>query len=288
MTMPTSTTAIRPLARRRVTHFLKYATVLTWVAISLGPVVWIVLQSVRLPPDVFAIPPKWFFKPTLTNYETLFSQTGSTFAEYLLNSLIVTVGTVFLTLLVSLPAAYSLTFLRAKRGGLWLVLLLLAAMLPPAVLLVPLYRLWQDLNLLNSLLALVLTYAAIAVPFTIWLLRGFMVQIPRELYDAARVDGAGHLYVLARVIVPLVRSGIAAGSIFVVIFAWNELLFAVIFTTTHRTAPAGIVATLISDRGILWGRLYAASTLVVLPIVIFTIAVQRHFVRGFTFGAVKG
>jgi ABC-type glycerol-3-phosphate transport system permease component len=278
----------RPSRAKRVKSFFTYATVIAWVAACLAPVVWVVLQSIKLPPEVFAIPPKWLFKPTLENYHDLFYETGAAFAQYLVNSLVVTIGTVALSLLVSLPAAYSLTFLPVRRRGFWMVLLLLAAMLPPVVLLVPLYLLWQDLNLLDNLLALILTYAALSVPFTIWLIRGFMVQIPREVFEAARVDGASHLYLLIRVILPLTRSGIAAASVFVVIWAWNELLYAVMLTTNHRTAPAGIVATLITDRGMEWGRLYAAATMVVLPIVVFTIAVQRHFVRGFTFGAVKG
>jgi multiple sugar transport system permease protein len=277
----------RPPAGKRAKSALTYAAVLTWVVISLAPVAWIVLQSVKPAAEVFAIPPTWDFTPTLANYRALFSETGD-FARYLFNSLAVTVGTVAISMVLSLPAAYSLTFLPVRRRQLWMVLLLLAAMLPPVVILVPIYLFWQGFNLLDNQFALTLTYAALSVPFTIWLVRGFMVQIPREIFEAARVDGAGHLYLLIRVILPLCRSGMAAASVFIVIWAWNELLFAVILTTSNRTAPAGIVAVLITDRLMSWGRLYAAATLVVLPIVVFTAVVQRHFVRGFTFGAVKG
>jgi multiple sugar transport system permease protein len=126
------------------------------------------------------------------------------------------------------------------------------------------------------------------VPFTVWLLRGFMMQVPRELVDAARLDGAGDLRLLASVIVPVVRAGVAAASVFLVIFAWNELLFASLLTTKNRTATAGIVATLITDKATDWGTLYAAATFVVIPIIAFTFAVSGHFVRGFTMGAVKG
>ncbi|MDQ1697348.1 MAG: multiple sugar transport system permease protein [Frankiaceae bacterium] len=279
---------LNPRTRRRIGSILNYSGIIVWLLISLAPVAWIVIQSLKLPRDVFAIPPKWLFKPSLDAYRQLFADTGANFAHYLLNTIIVTVTSVAIAVLVSVPAAYSLTFLRVKRRALWLVAILLAAMLPPIVLLVPLYVFWKGLNLVDNPTSLAFTYAAIGVPFTIWMLRGFMLQIPRDLYEAARMDGAGHLVLLTRIVVPLIRSGVAAAAIFLVIAAWNELLFASMFTTENRTAPAGIVATLITDRTIAWGRLYAAATLVVVPIIIFTIGVQRHFVRGFTFGAVKG
>jgi ABC-type glycerol-3-phosphate transport system permease component len=196
--------------------------------------------------------------------------------------------TTLLAMVASVPAAYALAFMPVRRSRMWLSLILLASMLPPIVLVVPLFGLWHNLGLLDNPLALIITYTALNIPFTIWLLHGFMEQTPRELYETARVDGAGHLRILWSVIGPVVRAGIAAAAIFIVITSWNELLFAVMLTTTNRTAPAGIVATLISDRGINWGRLYAAATTVVVPIIVFTVVVQRHVVRGFSFGAVKG
>ena len=234
-------------------------------------------------------PPAWLFTPSLQNYRDLFStSSGTQFGHYLMVSLTVTISTVLLTIIVSVPASYALTFMRVRRPNFWLILILLASMLPPVVLLVPLFQLWNDLHLLDNPIALILTYTAMNIPFTVWLVRGFMAQVPRELRESALVDGAGDGRILLRVMLPVVRSGIAAAAIFTVISAWNELLFAVLLTTDNRTAPAGIVATLISDRGINWGKLYAAATMVAIPIILFTIAVQRHVVRGFTFGAVKG
>ena len=264
-----------------------YTGLSVWVVLSLFPVVWAILQSIKLPPDIFAIPPKWFFHATLDNFRALFSQTGSAFLRYLLISLTVTVGTVAVTMSASLPAAFTLTFLPVRRK-IWPVVLLLAAMLPPVVLLVPLFLFWQNLGMIDNQVALILTYSAVNVPFTVWLLRGFMLQVPVALCDAGRLDGAGDVRLLINVIVPVVRAGIASAAVFLVIFAWNELLFASILTTSNRTAPAGIVATLITDRAMDWGTLYAAGTLVVIPIIVFTFAVRKHFVRGFTFGAVKG
>ena len=266
-----------------------YVVVIVWVAVSLAPVVWMLSSSIKPPADVFAIPPKWLFNVSFENYANLFStQNGSLFGRYISMSLVVTLGTTVLAMLVSVPASYALTFLPVKRRSMWMSLILLASMLPPIVIVVPLFNFWQRLNQLDSPVALIFTYAAMNTPFTIWLVRGFMAQIPRELYDSARIDGASHTTTLLRVMVPLVRAGMAAAAIFIVINSWNELLFALFLTNTNRTAPAGIVATLISDRGINWGLLYAASTTVALPIIVFTIAVQRHVVRGFTFGAVKG
>lgn len=289
---PRNTTAtparrMRTRTRNRIELTLIYMTLLLWVAVSLAPVVWAILQSIKLPPDIFAIPPKWIFHATLVNFRTLFSQTGSAFIRYLLISLAVTVGTVVITLVASLPAAYTLTFLPVRRR-IWPVILLLAAMLPPIVLVVPLFLFWQNLGMIDNPMALILTYSAVNVPFSVWLIRGFMLQVPMALVDAGRLDGAGDIRLLVSVVVPVVRAGIASAAVFLVIFAWNELLFATILTTSNRTAPAGIVATLITDRAMDWGVLYAAGTLVIVPIMLFTFAVRKHFVRGFTFGAVKG
>lgn len=275
--------------RSRRGQTLVYAIVILWVLLSLAPVVWMLLQSIKPAAQVFAIPPAWLFTPSLQNYRDLFStNSGTQFGHYLMVSLIVTVSTVLLTVIVSVPASYALTFMRVRRPNFWLILILLASMLPPVVLLVPLFQLWNNLHLLDNPIALILTYTALNIPFTVWLVRGFMAQVPKELRESALVDGAGDGRILVRVMLPVVRSGIAAAAIFTVISAWNELLFAVLLTTDNRTAPAGIVATLISDRGINWGKLYAAATMVAIPIILFTIAVQRHVVRGFTFGAVKG
>jgi len=267
--------------------YFTYAGLITYVVVSLLPVVWAVLQSFKIPTDIFAVPPKWIFRPTMENFQALFSRTGSSFFTYLMISVVVTTGTVLVTLLASLPAAFALTFLPVRRKF-WPIVLLLAAMLPPIVLLVPLLLFWQNLGMIDNPIALVLTYSAVSVPFTVWLLRGFMLQVPHELVDASRLDGAGDVRLLVSVIMPVIRAGIAAASVFLVIFAWNELLFASMLTTRNRTATAGIVATLITDRAMDWGTLYGAATLVVVPIILMTFAVSGHFVRGFTMGAVKG
>src|SRR5664280_6833 len=267
--------------------YFTYAGLFAWIAVSLSPVIWAVLQSFKVPTDIFAIPPKWFFRPTMQNFDSLFSQTGSSFFRYIVISVVVTAGTVLVTLVASLPAAFALTFLPIRRKF-WPVVLLVAAMLPPIVLLVPLLLFWQNLGMIDNPLALVLTYSAVSVPFSVWLLRGFMLQVPRELVDASRLDGAGDVRLLVSVIMPVIRAGIAAASVFLVIFAWNELLFARMLTTRNRTATAGIVSTLITDRAMDWGTLYAAATLVMLPVIMLTFAVSGHFVRGFTMGAVKG
>ena len=278
---------LKSKTRKRVEIVLIYIALSVWVALSLFPVAWAILQSIKLPPDIFAVPPKWIFDATLDNFRTLFSQTGSAFFQYLMISLVVTVGTVVVTLVASLPAAYTLTFLPVRRK-IWPVILLLAAMLPPIVLLVPLFLFWQNLGMIDNPVALILTYSAVSVPFSVWLLRGFMLQVPVALCDAGRLDGAGDIRLLVSVIIPVIRAGIASAAVFLVIFGWNELLFASILTTSNRTAPAGIVATLITDRAMDWGTVYAAGTLVVVPIILFTFTVRKHFVRGFTFGAVKG
>jgi ABC-type glycerol-3-phosphate transport system permease component len=272
---------------KRVGDVAAYLVVIVWIGICLAPVAWMILQSLKPARETFAIPPTWFTDLGVQSYIDLFIDNPE-FLQFGITSLVVTTGATLLSVLIGIPAAYALTFLPIRRRGLWLALVLLAAMLPPVALLEPLFELWRRLRLLNTDVALIATYASFSAPFAIWMLRGFMLDVPGELVEAARIDGAGHLQTLLHVIAPLVRPGIAATSIFIVIFAWNELLYSIILTTTHRTATGGVVATLFTDRVIGWGKVYAAGTLVVLPIIVFTVAVQRHFVRGLTLGAVKG
>jgi len=276
----------RAVGASRLGGYAASSVVVAWILICLAPLGWMVLQSFKRSRDTFAIPPTWFTDLGLQSYHDLFAEYPQ-FTRFLVTSLLVAGGTVVVSLVVGLPASYVLTFLKVKRRGMWLATVLLMALLPPVALLVPLFEIWTNLNLLNSEIALILTYSAFNIPFVIWMLRGFMQDVPPDIYEAALVDGASHVQILLRIVAPLVRAGCATVGIFVAIFAWNELLYSIILTTTRRTATGGLVATLFTDRVYGWGKVYAGGTLVVIPIVLFATAVQKQFVRGLTFGAVK-
>ena len=275
-----------------------------WAVITLFPIVWVFTSSVKTPEQIFEMPPKWIFKPTLHNFEGVLGLTipselenvatdesggvKSKFPRYLLNSVIVAVGTTVLSLLIGAPAAYTLA--RHKFRGAQAVLtgLILTRLVPPITIVIPVYVLLRNLHLLDTYQGLILVYLAFNLPFTIWILRGFFLDIPVELEEASRVDGSTRYGAFVRIALPLVAPGLATTAIFSIIFSWNEFLFASILTTENARTVTPSIANFITDKAILWGRLYAASAIVLLPVIIFAMLVQKHFGRGVTSGAIKG
>jgi multiple sugar transport system permease protein len=166
--------------------------------------------------------------------------------------------------------------------------ILLVRMVPAVVLVIPIYTLWRGLGLLDTHLGLILAYLSFNLPFVIWMMRGFFVDIPVEIEEAALIDGCSRLSALVRVILPLAAPGIAATSIFALLLAWNEFLFAVLLTADKAKTLTPAILNYVTDRAILWGNLYAAASIVLLPVLVFSLLVQRHLARGLTGGAVKG
>lgn len=274
-----------------------------WVAFSVLPVVWIYLSSFKLPEEAFQIPPKLFFKPTLYNYKVLFGLAvpqelegvaGSAavaaqyqFVKYFLNSILVcSISTIF-SLSIGTLAAYSFTRFRFKGSRAILLGILIARMIPPITLVIPYYILMRKLGLLDTQMSLIFTYLSFTVPFTVWMMRGFFMSIPKELDEAAIIDGCSRISAFFRIILPLVAPGLAATSIFALITSWNEFLYSSILVTDSAKTLTPAIASFVTDKAILWGKLYAASGVVLLPVLVFSIVVQKHLVRGLTFGAVK-
>ncbi|HKQ99644.1 MAG TPA: carbohydrate ABC transporter permease [Pyrinomonadaceae bacterium] len=274
-------------ARGRV---MKYVLVVLAVLWALLPVYWMMTISLKHEVDQFAVPPKWFvFKPTLAHYADAFLERS--FGQYLLTSAIVAVVSTLCALILGTLAAYGLARFRlpAKlntRLALWI---LSTRMFPPIVTAVPLFLLMSDLNLLDTLASLVIVYTAFNLPFVVWMMRGFFNEIPREMEEAARVDGDSRLGALRRVVLPLVSPGLAATAVFCLIISWNEFLFALTLTQTDRsmTLPVGIAGR-VTQYEIEWGVMSAAGVVAMIPILIFALAVQRYLVRGLSMGAVKG
>ncbi|TMG30030.1 MAG: carbohydrate ABC transporter permease [Chloroflexi bacterium] len=248
------------------------------------PVLWMALEGLKTEVQAASIPPTIFFTPTLTALQEVLSRD---FPPYLINSASATIGSTLLVLLLGLPAAYALSIRPVKRTRDVLFFLISTRFLPFAASLVPLYILARDLHLLDNILVLVIIYTTINLPLGIWLLRSFMLELPHELIEAARVDGASMRHELINIVLPLIMPGIAATSLICLIFSWNEFFYAVNFTTTIAATSPIFLVGFISGRGLFYAKLAAAATLASLPVLLAGWIAQKQLIRGLTMGAVK-
>jgi multiple sugar transport system permease protein len=264
------------------------AAALGAIAFALIPLVWMVLTSVKtnreITQDTTLIPNAL----TIGNYVSLFS--GREFAAYLTNSIIVTTLSVVIALALGTMAAYVLARFRLP-GGLDRYVgftLLMVRLLPPVVIIIPIFLIAQQLGLLNTQLSLIVVYATFNVTIVVWMMESFFREIPVDLEEAAMVDGDTRFTAFRRIVLPLAAPGLVATGIFTAITTYNEFLFALVLTSTPaaETMPVG-AATLIGRINVDWGAMSAAGVIGALPIVIFSIIVQKHLVRGLTMGAVK-
>jgi multiple sugar transport system permease protein len=270
--------------------FAKYAAAGGALVLALAPIYWLVTISLKREIDQFASPPLWFaFTPTLQHYAAIFGH--DVFGRYFLNSVIVSCCSTLIALMLGLPAAYGLA--RFPWPGDWSrsisFWILSNRMLPPIVTIIPLFLMLRELRLLNTLAGLILLDVALNLPFVVWMMRGFIEELPREMEEAAMLDGESRMGVLLRIVLPLVRPGLAATAVFCLIVAWNEFLFALILSQTESamTLPVGI-ASHVTQYEIQWGAMSAAGVVAMLPVLIFAAAAQRYFVRGLSLGAIKG
>jgi sorbitol/mannitol transport system permease protein len=248
------------------------------------PVLWMWLEAFKTEPQAASSPPTIFFVPTLLEFQEVMS---GDFPPFFINSAIASVGSTLLVLVLGLPAAYALAIRPVKRTQDVLFFFISTRFLPFAASLVPLYLLARDLHLLDNIFALTLIYTTINLPLGVWLLRSFLLEIPHDLFEAARVDGASFLTELVRIVVPLIAPGIAATCLICLIFSWNEFFYAVNFTSSvAATAPVFLVG-FISGRGLFYAKLAAAATLASLPVLLAGWIAQKQLIRGLTLGAVK-
>lgn len=272
------------------TRILKTGLLVLALLGTLAPVYWMLTISLKSEVDQFADPPKWFwFIPTLQHYYEAF--VTRSFGQYLLTSAIVAVVSTFCALVIGTLAAYALTrfqlpYALNRRLSLWI---LSTRMFPAIVTAVPLFLMMRDLRLLNTKASLIIVYTAFNLPFVVWMMRGFFAEVPRDLEEAALVDGDSRLGALVRVVLPLVSPGLAATAVFCLIVSWNEFLFALVLTQTDAsmTLPVGIAGR-VTQFEIKWGVMSAAAVVAMMPILIFALAMQRYLVRGLSLGAVKG
>jgi multiple sugar transport system permease protein len=284
--MSTQALAVRAKGRpiwRQAWQVVVVAFMLFW---ALGPVAWMALTSIKPDSIVAAMPPVWVFLPSLENYAALFASPD--FQRYLVNTLVVATVTSFLATTFGFLSAYSFTRFR-YRGSTFLPLFyLVVRMVPRISLVLPFYVILTQLQMLNTRTALILSYTTFALPFGIWMMIGFLKELPIDLEEAAAVDGCNRWQILTKVVIPLAAPGIATTAIFAFLLGWNEFLFSLILAGPEsRTLPV-MVAGFETDRGIRWGQLSSAAVSIMLPVVAVALFLQRHIVKGLTMGAVKG
>jgi len=267
---------------RRATQLAVEAVVAVAVAIVLFPFVYIMLTSLK-PPNLVAEPDVWWFAPSFANWTDVLLDSDVPFN--ILNSLIVSTTTVAIALLVGCPAAYS--FSRFKSGGPARFVILSAAMIPPAILILPMFLIFYRLGLIDTRTGVVITHLTLVTPVVTWFLVGFFDEVPKELEEQAMIDGWTQFQAFLRVIVPTVRPGIAGAGVFGFVLSWNDLFYALILTGGEsRTLPVAI-AGFWTFRGIDMGKMAVAILLAILPILVASFFIQKHLIRSLGGGAVK-
>lgn len=280
-----------PASQRRLDRALDVFTgllVFGIVAFCIFPLLWTLLTSLKLEEDIVTSTLQYLPRRiTFDNYVTLWQQSG--FPTLVANSVVVTATTGLICLTVGTLAAYAFSRYRFRGRSKLLVFYLVIRMFPVVLMIIPLFVMMRNLGLLDSRFGLALCYTTFLLPLCIWMLKGFFDAIPPELEEAARIDGCTRIGALARVVLPLARSGLITTAVFVAIVAWNEFLFALMMTTSQgsRTWPVGL-QLMVGEFQLPWGPLSAGGIISIVPIILFFALVQQSLIRGLTAGAVKG
>lgn len=250
------------------------------------PILWMVLTSFKTELDAFSLPPKFlFFNWTMENYGIV--QERSDYFRHAMNSVVISFGSTLFALLLAIPAAWAMAFAPTKRTRSTLLWMLSTKMMPPVGVLVPMYLLYKTLGLLDSRGGLVFLLAMANLPIVVWMLFTYFKEIPKDILEAARMDGATTRKEILFVLLPMAVPGIASTLLLNVILAWNEAFWTLNLTTTQAAPLTVFIASYSSPEGLFWAKLSAASTLAITPILILGWLSQRQLVRGLTFGAVK-
>ena len=253
------------------------------------PIYWMMRISVSPQDKLFSMPPEIVLTEfNWEGYRKFFSR--FIFLRFYLNSIIVGFGTVCLSLFAGTCAGYSFSRFRYRGRKLMMVITLMAQMFPWALLLISLYISYIKIGLLNNYLGLILAHSTFALPLTIWIIKGYFDSIPRELEQAAKIDGCSQVQSLVKIILPLARPGITAAGIYIFLFSWNDFLFGLTLTTqdTMRILSPGISMQFIGEFEFLWVEMMSSSVLITIPIVMLFLMFQKYFIQGLTAGAVKG
>jgi len=292
--------------------------VIVYALVTLVPLLWIVATGFKTPDDSIAYPPKLMFEPSLEGYVNLFTirtrQTPDFIASLppatawydklvrsrnmviagpskvvprFLNSLIIAFGSTFLAVFLGTLSAYAFSRFKIPLADDLLFFILSTRMMPPIAVAIPIYLMYRELGLSDTRLGMILLYTAVNVSLAVWLLKGFIDEIPREYEEAAMIDGYSRLHAFFKVVLPQATTGIAATAIFCMIFAWNEYAFAVLLTSGDAQTMPPFIPFIIGEGGQDWPAVAAGTTLFIIPIVCFTVLLRKHLLRGITFGAVR-
>jgi len=292
--------------------------VVGYALLTMIPLLWIFMTGFKAPDDAIAYPPKVVFEPSLEGYVNLFTARTRQTEEYIeslppaehwwqelvrsremvitgpskfvgryVNSLIVGFGATFLTVFLGTLAAYAFSRFRVPLKDDLMFFILSTRMMPAVAVAIPIFLMYRALGLSDTHLGLILLYTAVNLSLAVWILESFIDGIPREYEEAAMVDGYTRLQAFRKVVLPQATTGIAATAIFCLIFAWNEYAFALLLTSgTAQTAPP-FIPIIIGEGGLDWPAIAAATTLFLLPVMVFTVLLRKHLLRGITFGAVR-
>ncbi len=262
-------------------------TVLGWTAalVMFFPIFWMLLSAFKREIDAIAVPPLLVFEPTLENFAAVQGRANYFGAAW--NSIVISVGSTILGTLLALPAAYAMAFYPGPRTKDLLLWMLSTKMMPAVGVLVPMYLLFKNTGLLDTRTGLVIITTLANLPIIVWMLYSFFKEVPGEIIEASRMDGAKPFQQFALVLMPLALPGIASTALLSIILAWNEAFWTINLTAANAGPLTAFIASFSSPEGLFWAKLSAASTLAVAPILVFGWITQRQLVRGLTFGAVK-
>lgn len=248
------------------------------------PILWLILTGFKHEVDV--VNPTLFFNPTISHYRVIFS--GKIF-YFFSNSIIITVTSTFVAMVLGVPASYALVMAKFKKRGdnlfFWFISTIL---LPPVCVVIPVFIICEALNILDSYLSLIFIYSAVNIPIVVWMMRSFFKDIPIELLEASRIDGASELVSFLKIVFPLSRHGFSATILLLIIFIWNEFFFALHLTYTRAATLPIHIATYMTQEGLFWAKMSAISTLAILPPMLLGWVNQKQLARGLTMGAIKG
>ncbi len=292
--------------------------VTAYALVALIPLVWIFMTGFKTPADSIAYPPKVVFEPSLEGYVNLFTNRSRQSKEYLeslpppqtwyeelvrkrnmvitgrsrfigryANSIIIGFGSTFLAVFLGTLAAYGFSRFKIPGEGDLLFFILSTRMMPPIAVAIPIYLMYRKLGLSDTHLGMILLYTSVNLSLAVWLLKGFIDEIPREYEEAAMVDGYSRVQAFVKVVLPQAKTGIAATAIFCLIFSWNEYAFALLLTSGEAQTAPPFIPIIIGEGGLDWPAVAAGTTLFLLPIVFFTIMLRKQLLRGITFGAVR-
>ena len=274
------------IPEKNLYYYLSRILILLVVLIYLVPIYWIIATSLKSSSDISAQLPKFFFEITFENYQKLF---GSQYPSQLRNSVIIGFTSTVLAVVIGTMSAYAFSRFKVAGEDDLLFFILSTRMLPPIVIVIPIYLMYTMLKLRDTHFGLILLYTTFNLSFAVWLMKGFIDEIPKEYEDAALVDGYTRFQAFIKVVLPQAATGVASTAVFCLITAWNEFAFALVLTEVGGnavTAPPSIVSAT-GKTGYDWGKVAAGTFIFLVPIAIFTFGVRKHLLRGVTFGAIK-